>query len=427
MDKNNKTLLKPGQKQMLKKYAVFALMFLVFGASLWLIFKPSDKEENKTVIGLNTEIPLPQEEDLLKDKINAFEQAALFQQKPVRSLDEFSSMIKKNEPAKFDLLSSAKAETSLSEKYSGSEHPKRAIQHSASAYNEINNTLGSFYEKTKANPENEKLKAELEALKQQLAEKEQDNSIDEQLLLMEKSYQMAAKYMPDNAPVKPNVAVPETGYPVRQQKDEKIVRQVQVSTKSTTTALQQTVFDSVLLKQVSQPRNYSFISAEGKPEITDRNTINACVNSTQKLVNGQNVQLRLLEAIETGGHYFQKNALITGIARIQGERLHIFINSLEQKGNIIPVQLTAYDTDGQPGLFIPGSVEVSALKEIAATMGGDAGTSISIKQGTTAGEQLAADVGRSFIQGTSQYVSKKLRTTKVTLKAGHRILLMSAK
>jgi len=427
MDKNNKTLLKPGQKQMLKKYAVFALMFLVFGASLWLIFKPSDKEENKTVIGLNTEIPLPQEEDLLKDKINAFEQAALFQQKPVRSLDEFSSMIKKNEPAKFDLLSSAKAETSLSEKYSGSEHPKRAIQQSASAYNDINNTLGSFYEKTKVNPENEKLKAELEALKQQLAEKEQDNSIDEQLLLMEKSYQMAAKYMPDNAPVKPNVAVPETGYPVRPQKDEKIVRQVQVSTKSTTTALQQTVFDSVLLKQVSQPRNYSFISAEGKPEITDRNTINACVNSTQKLVNGQNVQLRLLEAIETGGHYFQKNALITGIARIQGERLHIFINSLEQKGNIIPVQLTAYDTDGQPGLFIPGSVEVSALKEITATMGRDAGTSISINQGTTAGEQLAADVGRSFIQGTSQYVSKKLRTTKVTLKAGHRILLMSAK
>lgn len=427
MDKNNKTLLKPGQKQILKKYAVFALMFLVFGASLWLIFKPSDKEENKTVIGLNTEIPLPQEKDLLKDKINAFEQAALFQQKPVRSLDDFSSMIKKDEPEKFDLLSSAKAENSSSTNYSGSQQPKRAIEHSASAYNDINNTLGSFYEKPKANPENEKLKAELEALKQQLTEKQEDNSIDEQLLLMEKSYQMAAKYMPNNAPAEPNVMVAETGHPVRQQEAEKIVKPVQASTKSTTTALQQTVSDSVFLKQVSQPRNYSFISAEGKPEITDRNTINACVNSTQKLVDGQNVQLRLLEAIETGGLHFQKNALITGIARIQGERLHIFINSLEQNGNIIPVELTAYDTDGQPGLFIPGSVEVSALKEITATMGRDAGTSININQGTTAGEQLAADVGRSFIQGTSQYISKKLRTTKVTLKAGHRILLMPVK
>jgi hypothetical protein len=57
-------------------------------------------------------------------------------------------------------------------------------------------------------------------------------------------------------------------------------------------------------------------------------------------------------------------------------------------------------------------------------MGRDAGTSINISQGTSAGEQIAADVGRSFIQGTSQYVSKKLRTTKVTLKAGHKLLLM---
>jgi conjugative transposon TraM protein len=128
--------------------------------------------------------------------------------------------------------------------------------------------------------------------------------------------------------------------------------------------------------------------------------------------------------VETGGFKLPKNSLITGIAQILGERLQIFIQSMEHNGNIIPVQLTAYDTDGQQGLFIPGSVETTALKEITASMGRDAGTSISITQGTTAGQQLAADVGRSFIQGTSQYVSKKLRTTKVTLKAGHRLLLM---
>jgi hypothetical protein len=57
-------------------------------------------------------------------------------------------------------------------------------------------------------------------------------------------------------------------------------------------------------------------------------------------------------------------------------------------------------------------------------MGRDAGTSINITQGTTAGQQLAADVGRSFIQGTSQYISKKMQSTKVTLKAGHKLLLM---
>src|SRR5665648_474171 len=67
----------------------------------------------------------------------------------------------------------------------------------------------------------------------------------------------------------------------------------------------------------------------------------------------------------------------------------------------------------EPGINNPGSAETTSLKEITASMGRDAGTSISITQSTTAGQQLAADVGRSLIQGTSQYVSKKLRTTKV--------------
>jgi hypothetical protein len=53
MDTNNKKGLNPEQKQQLKKYAVFALMFLVFGGSMWLIFKPSEKDKvNKVGLGL---------------------------------------------------------------------------------------------------------------------------------------------------------------------------------------------------------------------------------------------------------------------------------------------------------------------------------------------------------------------------------------
>ena len=47
MENNIKKGLKPEQKQQLKKYAVFALMFLVFGGSMWLIFKP-DKNDKVT-------------------------------------------------------------------------------------------------------------------------------------------------------------------------------------------------------------------------------------------------------------------------------------------------------------------------------------------------------------------------------------------
>lgn len=429
MENNNKKSLKPEQKQQLKKHAVFALMFLIFGGSMWLIFKPSEKDKvNESGTGLNTELPMPQESTMIRNKIRAFEQEKLFQEEPVRSLESFSSLVGKDKPSKIDLSfnKEQKEKQGVSQGYSGSKQPKRAIQSSATAYKEINQTLGNFYEKSKVNHEDEKLRKELEELKAQLSETQKANSVDEQLLLMERSYQLAAKYMPEPSNQSSSeIPKSEVFMPAEKINNTVSLESVRTVSDKTVSALEQNISDSAFIRHVSQPRNYSFITVGGKQIQKERNTIWACINSTQKLVNGQNVRLRLLEPIETGGIVFPLHAIITGIAQIQGERLHIFINSLEHEGNIIPVQLTAYDIDGQQGLFIPGSIEVNAIKEITASMGRNAGTSINISQGTSAGQQLAADVGRSFIQGTSQYISKKIRTTKVTLKAGHRLLLMA--
>jgi conjugative transposon TraM protein len=245
---------------------------------------------------------------------------------------------------------------------------------------------------------------------------------------METSYQLAYKYMPESSGqiAAPEVSETKQSEPVEKTKQPVLSEPVATVSDKTASSLEQNISDSAFIGQISQPRNYFFITAGDEKIQKNRNTIRACVNSTQTLVTGQNVKLRLLEPVETGGFEFPRNSLVTGVTQIQGERLQIFIHSLEHEGNIIPVQLTVYDTDGQQGLFIPGSVETTALKEITASMGRDAGTSISINQGTTAGQQLAADVGRGFIQGASQYISKKLRTTKVTLKAGHLLLLMSS-
>ena len=429
MDKNNKTLLKPQQKQQLKKYAVFALMFAVCGASLWLIFRPSEKSsEPKGATGLNTELPMPRESKLIKDKISAFEQEKLLEEKPVRSLYQFSAMIGQHEPAKFDLSGTDQnaEKTAFGERYSGTKQPAKAIQHSALAYHGINQTLGDFYEKPTEDSETEKLKKEVEDLKNRLAQQEQPDRMAEQLKLMEKSYQLASKYMPESSgsAISKEDSQTNTSIPIAKAKQPVVSKAVRSVADHTVSSLEQHISDSAFIKQVSQPRNFSFITVGNESKQKDRNTVWACVNSTQTLVNGQNVKLRLLEPVQAGGMELPMNSLITGIAQIQGERLQIFIHSLENNGNIVAVQLTAYDVDGQQGLFIPGSVETTALKEITASMGRDAGTSISITQGTTAGQQLAADAGRSFIQGTSQYISKKLRTTKVTLKAGHRLLLM---
>ena len=58
-------------------------------------------------------------------------------------------------------------------------------------------------------------------------------------------------------------------------------------------------------------------------------------------------------------------------------------------------------------------------------MGSSLGSSIHIS--TVTGAQLASDLGRGAIQGISQYISKRMRTVKVHLKSGYRVLLYQEK
>ena len=44
----------------------------------------------------------------------------------------------------------------------------------------------------------------------------------------------------------------------------------------------------------------------------------------------------------------------------------VTVNSIESGGNILPVELVAYDMDGQEGLFVPNTAERTAMKEAAA-------------------------------------------------------------
>ena len=67
------------------------------------------------------------------------------------------------------------------------------------------------------------------------------------------------------------------------------------------------------------------------------------------------------------------------------------------------------------------SMESDALHEIGANMGSTMGSSINIS--TDAGAQIASDVGRGLINGVSQYLTKKMRTVKVHLKSGYRVML----
>ena len=165
----------------------------------------------------------------------------------------------------------------------------------------------------------------------------------------------------------------------------------------------------------------SFSTAVGTKRTNFKNTISACVASDQSITDGQSVRLRTLEPMWIGNSLLPKNTTVVGAARLQGERLEIKVESIEALGCIMEVDLSVYDSDGQEGINIPNSMESDALHEIGANMGSTMGSSINLT--TNAGAQLASDVGKGLINGVSQYLNKKLRTVKVHLKSGYKIML----
>lgn len=70
-----------------------------------------------------------------------------------------------------------------------------------------------------------------------------------------------------------------------------------------------------------------------------------------------------------GGALVPANTPLYGTVRIEGQRMAVTVNSIESGGNILPVELTAYDMDGQAGLFVPNTAERTAMKEAAANIG----------------------------------------------------------
>lgn len=153
------------------------------------------------------------------------------------------------------------------------------------------------------------------------------------------------------------------------------------------------------------------------------NAIRACVAENLTVTDGSRVKLRLLEPLQVGGIPVAENTLLYGMARIEGQRMNVVVTSIESGGNIVPVELTAYDTDGQKGLFVPNSAERTAAKDALANIDQSFGTSVSFAR--SAGQQVAMDVTRGIMSGGSQYLADKIREMKVTLKAGYQLLLIA--
>ena len=369
------------ERKMRMKYLVaFPAMFLTTGIILWLIFDSFGDGAAATTNGFNQNMPEPDAQEITADKRDAYaaqKDTVRVATDTIPHVDSIPQSVDEPEP---DM-----------------------VEASDQAYQQVQASLQDFYiPEDNSAAQVAELQARIDELEAQNAIAQQSQQPNE-IELMEQSYKLAAQYLGTGNGGQKAVIVDEP------EKDRKVMPVNQVN---------RNVVSSL---SASTDNTRSFSTAVGTKRTNFKNTISACVATDQSVTDGQSVRLRTLEPMWIGNSLLPKNTTVVGAARLQGERLEIKIESIEALGCIMDVDLSVYDSDGQEGINIPNSMESDALHEIGANMGSTMGSSINLT--TNAGAQLASDVGKGLINGVSQYLNKKLRTVKVHLKSGYKIML----
>ena len=374
----------PVERQKMMKYAVVIPAAIISGiVIIWLIFG-SSQSSNLLGNAFNTELP-EGEKSKVGTKAEEYAIADLAKEK-----ESNQAVV-----ATLDTLTSVSADTVPQ---------SSAITESATQYQEVCQSLNDFYiPEDNSAAQVAELQARIDELEAQNAMAQQQGQQPNEMELMEQSYKLAAQYLGTGNGSQQAVIVDEP------EEDRKVMPVNQVN---------RNIVSSL---SASTDNTRSFSTAVGTKRTNFKNTISACVATDQSVTDGQSVRLRTLEPMWIGNSLLPKNTSIVGVARLQGERLEIKIENIEALGCIMEVDLSVYDSDGQEGINIPNSMESDALHEIGANMGSTMGSSINLT--TNAGAQLASDVGKGLINGVSQYLNKKLRTVKVHLKSGYKIML----
>ena len=379
----------PAERERLKRIAVYTLLILSCLVCFWIIFAPSG-DDDAAKGKANMELPDQTSAGMPDTKLKAYEQEAA-QKNKSRNDSTINAVSLQLDTVTVPAVTSVPDE----------------IQNSANAYQQAQASLQDFYIPDYSQTEQvAELQAKIDELEMQNALAQQQTQQPNEMELLERSYQLAAHYMGNGNNANAN------GQASPAQSDVKGKRNVQPV---------QNVTHNVVSTLSAATNDRGFNTSVGIKRSVGKNTIAAVIAGDQSITNGQSVKLRTTEPMWIGKRLIPRHTTLTGAARLQDERLEIEITSVETGGSIFEVELKVYDSDGQEGINIPNSMESDALHEIGANMGSTMGSSINIS--TDAGAQIASDVGRGLINGVSQYLTKKMRTVKVHLKSGYKVML----
>ena len=244
----------------LKFYGVVTFLSLLCAGFIWFIFKPDTTETVEGTAGINTTIPDAIAPETMTDKQKAYELEEMKKrrQEKVRTLQDMAGGYLT--PDTTDRL---KPEEDASK--------ADAIRESREKQRQISRQITSFYQEPKESPRVDELERQVKDLNEKL---ERERKGQDPLELMEKSYEMAARYFPGQAggQVKSIQSGGPSGNPAAIAAGR--------ATESVVSSLAAPPAPDTI------PRNYGFATAVGAGQPAGTNTIRACVAEDQTVTTG---------------------------------------------------------------------------------------------------------------------------------------------
>ena len=244
----------------LKFYGVVTVLSLLCAGFIWFIFKPDTPETVEGMAGINTTIPDAIAPETMADKQKAYELEEMKKrrQEKVRTLQDMAGGYLTP-----DTTDGLKPEEDV---------PKAdAIRESREKQRQISRQITSFYQEPKESPRVDELERQVKELNEKL---ERERKGQDPLELMEKSYEMAARYFPGQAggQVKSIQSGGPSGNPAAIAAGR--------ATESVVSSLAAPSAPDTI------PRNYGFATAVGAGQPAGTNTIRACVAEDQTVTTG---------------------------------------------------------------------------------------------------------------------------------------------
>ncbi|UTF94955.1 conjugative transposon protein TraM [Elizabethkingia anophelis] len=153
----------------------------------------------------------------------------------------------------------------------------------------------------------------------------------------------------------------------------------------------------------------------------ENNFVKAVLDESINGYLGSRIRFRLLEDIYVGKHKVSKGALIYGqISGFTLQRVNLNVISILNNGEILPINLSVYDTDGIQGMYVPQS----EFREMMRQMGTN---SVQGTQMDMSSQNFFTSIASSLFRSASQSISNLIRKNKAKLKYNSYIYLINDK